>query len=170
MQQISPLWVNNKNFLLKIRLPVLFMPVSRLVVVFPEWVMYSIVLIGYGLYSGYSMVGIAVHVLVFQWFVLYGFSLGLLLCALSSRVRDVIHAVPILVQVHLLLIVFYLLKGSDYQSFFALKAFPPIVLIELLRLQGSATDIFLVLIYTLLLPIAAALVYVKMSHNAIERI
>ncbi|MFN3951246.1 MAG: hypothetical protein ACK4KT_02450 [Thermaurantimonas sp.] len=170
MQQISPLWVNNKNFLLKIRLPILFMPVSRLVIVFPEWVMYSLVLIGFGLYSGFSMIEIVMHVLVFQWFVLYGFSVGLLLCALSSRIRDVIHAVPILVQVHLLLIVFYLLNGVDYRSFFVLKAFPPVLLIELLRSQVGDTDIFLALLYTLLLPVVAVLMYVKMSHNAIERI
>ena len=170
MQQISPLWINNKNFLTKVRLPILFLPVSRLVVMLPEWMMYSIIVMGFGIYSGVTFTKILLHLLVLQGFVLYGFSIGLLLCALSSRFRDTIHAVPLVVQAHLLLIVFYLLKGAEFQSISALKSLPPILLIETLKPPLSVGDIFLVLAYIMLLLIIALYVFVTLSHNAVERI
>lgn len=171
MQQITPQWLNNKEFFTKVRLPVLFMPVSRLVVVIPEWLMYSVLVIAFGLYSGMSTFSLMVYVLVIFGFVSYGFSVGLLFCAISSRVRDMIHALPLFIQVQLLMIVVYLMQDLELHTSPLFKVFPPFVFIQLIMEQThEVSELLTALGYTLILPVITMFVYVKMSWNALERI
>lgn len=167
IQQLAPLWINNKHFLLKIRLPVLFLPVSRLIVLLPEWALYSFVLIGLGMYSGLSVEFVFLQWLVVQLFVIFGFSAGLILCALSGRLRDVLHAVPVLIQGQLLIVVLYLLKGEDLGILTWLEWLPPV---SFIRIVKDSEGTVLVALSTLVLFLFSAFAYVKVSKNALERI
>ncbi|GCD77740.1 hypothetical protein JCM31826_12220 [Thermaurantimonas aggregans] len=170
MQQIAPLWINNKHFLLKIRLPVLFMPISRLVVMLPEWILYSIILTGLGVYLDLPAGSIALQWFVFQLFWVFGFSMGVIFCAISSRFRDVIHAVPVVIQGQLLLIVLYMIHSAEFQAFSWLEWLPPVLFINLLKNHESSVLIVLTSISILSFAYVSAFVFVKLSKNALERI
>lgn len=170
IQQIAPLWINNKNVLLKIRLPILFMPVSRLVVLLPEWILYTTIVVGSGIYLESAVENIFLQWFVVQLFVVFGFSVGLILCAFSSRLRDVIHAVPVVMQGQLLLVVIYLIKGFDLQGFNWIEWLPPILFINILKSSHFSMSAAVIAFGSLLFALLSAYLYVKFSKNALERI
>ncbi|MGK0639591.1 hypothetical protein [Schleiferia thermophila] len=169
VQQTASIWVNQKPFLNKINLPVLFLPASRLVVVIPEWSMYSLIaLLGGILAEGAD--GIK-YFYVIQIFMLFGLGLGLLICTLSHRYRDVLHALPLLLQFQLVVVVIQLAGlGPSGDVMCLLLAYPPFFLVDTVISDASLVNYCIATVIVFALFYLSLALYSKYAKNALERV
>lgn len=170
VQQTASIWVNQKQFLNKINLPVLFMPASRLIVIIPEWAIYSFIgLIG-GLFTEGVIFGF-VYFMVIQIFMFFGLGLGLLICTVSYKFRDVLHALPLLLQFQLVVIALQIARfivPGDLKYY--LLAYPPFFFADAVISQLSAMDVVLGSSVVFSILYLSLVLYCKNAKNALERV